>query len=149
VDDYLRTKVSLELDSSDNAQLCYQKDFNLIYAQNKVDNWDYDTVDNSQDTGFNCSLALDSDDYPHISYFDRGNSTFMYASLIEDSWFIESVAEESNPLSSRPDTVLQLDSAGNPHIATSTMVFLRNVLRILSGGELYVPRWLYLPNIFR
>ena len=150
VETYSAGKVSLALDSSDDAHISFQNNYNLMYTNNKSGNWSTETVDDSQDTGFNSSLALDNDDVPHISYYDRGNLTYMYASQTADGWFIESVLKVPVSVSViQPDTVLNLDSAGKPRIATSTLNFLTNIMQILSGGELYVPHWVYLPAIYR
>lgn len=141
-------KVSLVLDSSDHAHISYQRYtpgvFNLVYAHNKSGFWSYEIVDDSQDTGWNSSLVLDNDGFPHISYYDRGNLTFKYANLSTDGWLIESIV--SIPFSlTKPDTNLKLDSGGKPWIATSTL----KVMRYLKGGELYIPRLVYLPAIYR
>ena len=74
----------------------------------------------------------------------------MYASQTADGWFIESVLKVPVSVSViQPDTVLKLDSAGRPRIATSTLDFLTDIMQFISGGELYVPRWVYLPAIYR
>jgi len=122
----------------------------MIYAHNKSGTWSTETVDDSPDTGFNSSLVLDSDEVPHISYYDRGNLTYMYASQTADGWFLESVLKVPISVSViQPDTDLNLDSEGKPWIATSTLNFLTDIMQIILGGELYVPHWVYLPALYR
>ena len=80
--------------------------------------------------GVNCiesSIALDSVNNPHISYFDLTNVDLKYAVRNGSSWDIETV-----------DSVgavggfnsLVLDSANNPHI--SYLDYTNNVLKYAS-----------------
>ena len=67
----------------------YYLDSNLKYAYYDGSTWHLETVDSSGDTGIRTSIALDSDDNPHISYQDWGN---------EDLW------QRKRPSESIPDS---------------------------------------------
>jgi hypothetical protein len=43
--------------------------------------WDIDVVDDVGNVGWTTSLALDSEDRPHIAYFDNTNDNLMYATF--------------------------------------------------------------------
>ena len=59
-------------------------------------------------------LALDSCDYPHISYIESGQ--VMYVSWTGDSWSIKAV---NGMAIGTGNIYLALDSYGNPHISCS------------------------------
>jgi hypothetical protein len=118
---------SLALDSSGNAHIAYINDGEkLKYATQSGSNWTTQTVDtdaNLPDTEPTFSLALDSNDTPHIMYYslssfvdEKGNTihsiNLKQAVLQNSSWTIE-------PVPTSPNLVafgnMVLDSAGNPH----------------------------------
>ncbi len=71
--------------------------------------WTIQTVDFG--TFVVSSLALDSEDRPHISYYSLGNSRLCYASGLEGVWTIEVLAEPGFYPS------LVLDSSARPRIS--------------------------------
>jgi len=77
--------------------------------------WHIETVDSEGTVGRDTSLALDSDDHPHISYYDSYyNNDLKYAHWTESAWQIETVDSEGRV---GEDTSLALDSSGYPHIS--------------------------------
>ena len=53
--------------------------------------WTIETVDSNGIVGLYNSLALDSSDYPCISYYDETNDDLKYAKWNGSSWDIETV----------------------------------------------------------
>lgn len=88
--------------------------FSLTGCGSKL-SWDIQTVDmDSQAKGFVFSMALDSNDYPHICYCDWNDYSLKYAKWDGSQWEIESVETGGNFGSY---VSLALDSNGYPHIA--------------------------------
>jgi hypothetical protein len=80
--------------------------------------WSIQTVDQTGDTGWASSIAVDSTGKPHISYIDLTDGTLKYATLTGASWSIQTVdtGVQLN-IYRNPVTSLALDSSGKPHIA--------------------------------
>ena len=78
--------------------------------------WHIEAVDPSTtvDVGAFSSLALDSNGYPHISYFDITNLDLKYARWNGSSWQIETV-DSAGEVGTY--TSLELDSSGYPRIS--------------------------------
>ncbi|HUT99704.1 MAG TPA: T9SS type A sorting domain-containing protein [bacterium] len=76
--------------------------------------WHIETVDSEGYVGWYTSLALDSSDYPHISYYDVWNRDLKYTHWDGGSWQTETVDSEG---SVGEWTSLALDSNDYPHIS--------------------------------
>ena len=48
--------------------------------------WTIETVDSTGNVGWDTSIALDTSNYPHISYFDDTNDDLKYAHMISSGW---------------------------------------------------------------
>ncbi|MBI3609709.1 MAG: DUF11 domain-containing protein [Nitrospirae bacterium] len=113
---------SIALDLSGNAHISYYDFFNraLKYAANSSGAWISEAVDNTveRDTpvGKYTSIAVDSADRLHVSYFEETYDPFhgslKYANNSSGSWVTETV-----DLAGGNDTSLALDSSGNVHIS--------------------------------
>ena len=76
--------------------------------------WLIEIVDSAGRVGWLPSVALDSNDDPHISYFDRGNRDLKYAKWDGSGWNIETVDSAGDV---GWDTSIALDSNDDPHIS--------------------------------
>ncbi len=76
--------------------------------------WVIETVDSSLNVGLYTSLALDSDDKPHIAYFDSSNMRLKYAFYDGSSWQISVV---DSTYAAGVHCSLALDSYDHAHIS--------------------------------
>ena len=76
--------------------------------------WHIETVDSEGDVGAFTSIALDSQGFPHISYYDDSNDNLKYAYYDGSGWHIETVDSEGYV---GWFTSIALDSRGYPHIS--------------------------------
>jgi hypothetical protein len=77
--------------------------------------WIIETVDSTGNTGLYCSLALDSNDNPHISYYDLTTEDLKYIRSINGVWSTPVTVDSAGDVGRYCS--LALDSAGNPHIS--------------------------------
>jgi len=71
-------------------------------------------VDSAGDVGWHTSIALDSGDNPHISYWDKSNEGLKYAVHNSTSWNIEAVDSFG---AVGLYSSIAVDSGDNPHIS--------------------------------
>ncbi|MEE9571656.1 MAG: FG-GAP-like repeat-containing protein, partial [Candidatus Neomarinimicrobiota bacterium] len=124
-------ETSLALDSSGNPRISYydmtRHDLGYAYCDSScgsAGNWTKLSVDAASLTGRYTSIKIDSNDRPHISYYDRTNENFKYA-------YYTGTGTESSCAGGSADwvcqtvnsagsigkwTSLDLDSNYNPHI---------------------------------
>lgn len=84
-----------------------------------AETWSIETVDSTGDVGELTSMALDSNDYPHISYSDITKGYLKYAKWTGREWSIETVNSAGYV---DKFTSIALDSKGYPHISYSDVI---------------------------
>jgi len=111
---------ALALDSNNNPRIAYNDEYNsLKYTWCDADcqdstNWHVETVEGCCNVGGGLSLALDSNDNPHISYYDDANGDLEYA-YYDGTWHLETVDIDGDVGSYY--TALALDNTNCPHIS--------------------------------
>ncbi len=90
----------------------------LNYAQynEALKNWAVETVDSSGGAGWETSLTFDSNNIPHISYFNAAQGKLMYASNSGSGWSSVPVAAPAGVAVGRYSS-LQFDSSNSAHIS--------------------------------
>ena len=76
--------------------------------------WHIETVDSAGDVGYWTSIALDSGDHPHISYYDGNHQDLKYAYHDGSTWHIKTVDSAG---ATGLDTSIAVDSGDHPHIS--------------------------------
>jgi hypothetical protein len=113
---------SIARDTSDNLHISHFDDSNddlrhvvCTGSCNTASNWDGEVVDNDYVgvVGHYTSLALDSNNKPHIGYFHVANQDVWYAEKTGDNWNLEQVDGACNV---GLYTSIDLDSSNNPFI---------------------------------
>jgi len=112
---------SLGLDAFGNPHISFRDMIgghpNLRYATWTGSEWQVETVD-SGEIGYITSLAVDSNNLPHISYFDEYNMELKYVYWTGSSWSIQ-IIPDANPYKSS----LELDQNDSPHISSGLSVY--------------------------
>jgi len=113
---------SIALDSSGYPHIAYKhyisgESMDLRYAYKDEEGWHTEVVDDEhQFQGTRCSLVLDSQDHPHISYQDSSNRTLKYAHWDGNKWIVEEV-DSFTVYPGVEETSIAIDSQDRPHIA--------------------------------
>jgi hypothetical protein len=113
---------SIAVDSAGNPHISYYGYYSLQYASWDGSKWKIEVVDPGRfayddsliSIGYYSSLALDSNDNPHISYYHETNGDLKYANWDGSGWDVQTVDSAGD---TGLDTSLALDSSGNPHIS--------------------------------
>jgi hypothetical protein len=105
---------SAVLDSNDLPHVAYGGD-HLYYGYLDVGGeWHSEVVDDSPRVGFGAALALDSNEHPHILYYDSANSAFKYARHDGIGWIIEAFPAGSL---ANPHISLAIDSSDRLNVS--------------------------------
>jgi len=112
---------SIALDRFDRPHISYYDDNlgDLIYAKCTTEecwdetNWVKSSVDSDNNVGMYSSIALDSNDNPHISYYDADGGDLKYA-YFDGTWDILTMDSEGE---TGQNTSIALDSNDNAHIS--------------------------------
>lgn len=119
------TSLWFALDAADQPHICYYDyDLTLLrYARKVGGAWQIETVDPEEHRGYNCSLVIDAEGNPHISYKGDG---LMYARYDGSTWRRTQV---DNDWGAGDAISLALDGHGRPHIAYSVLDYPDRWLR--------------------
>jgi hypothetical protein len=113
---------SIATDSSNNVHIiyvdCVNGIYNIKYATNSSGSWITETVDSIGDIvigmNWNISIAVDSSNNVHISYYDVTNNDLKYATNSSGSWVTEIV--NSGEYGGKYNSIAT-DSLNNVHIS--------------------------------
>ena len=127
VDNFVNTvgfagSTSIAVDLSNNIHIGYYPTFSfpdlgavvIKYATNVSGSWINVTLDTSETVGMYTSIAIDTSDKVHISYYDSTNKDLKYATNASGSWVAVTV-DSSGDVGKY--TSIALDSANNVHIS--------------------------------
>src|SRR3989338_5395664 len=81
---------AIAVDGYDKPHAAYGRD-RLYYAYFDGSQWQYETVDSSPGVGYYASIALDSNNKLHISYYDENNQDLKYATNTSGAWVVSMV----------------------------------------------------------
>jgi hypothetical protein len=137
IEEHYGWDISLSLNSKDQPCLThfdYFRNESLKYIYWTKYGWmfnvpEYNTEINS---GSGSSLALDSNDRPHIGYIDDTNRDLKYAYLNGDTWIVQTVDSDVGQGCS-----LSLDSIDRPHISYEGFVGLKTIRYAYWTGEIW------------
>ncbi len=116
--------ISLAVDSAGYPHLAYYAydpgsgQYALIHAQRSASGWTLETI--AADVGWHesCSLALDSNDRPHVAYPAAGRQSKI-AHWTGAAWQLETVTWSGD---SPDDLSLAIDAAGFPHVSGTVIM---------------------------
>lgn len=108
------TDRSLRVDRQGYPHIAYGGD-QLYYAWFDGTVWHDETVVDYPGVGSYPSLALDSQDRPHISFFDEANEVVRYAKWTGSAWSFQTIGVSSVQTGSY--TSIALDTNGRPYIS--------------------------------
>jgi hypothetical protein len=124
------TYPSLALDSGNMPHVCWYEEQDgggtttqvLKYAYKDANGWHLQTVDSQQLCGAYCSIALDSNDKPHIAYYDERTTPdhrdLKYAVKTGASWVIMDDVDSSGAVGLYAD--IEITSGDRPFITYYT-----------------------------
>jgi hypothetical protein len=107
---------SIALDSAGHPHLAYGE-VQLYHAWHDGASWQVEVADPSHMVGAWAAIALDGNDYPHISYFNYDTWYLRYAHWDGSDWISETV-----DIYGGWDSYIALDSNDRPHIAYRVVV---------------------------
>lgn len=94
----------------------------VLYATNASGSWVTEVIEPLPDVGYFISLALDSNDRAHISYYSYDHKSVKYATNAGGTWTTETVIGRYDPDDGlytgdgEHGTSVAVDSSGTPHI---------------------------------
>ncbi|MGI9220786.1 MAG: fibronectin type III domain-containing protein, partial [Woeseiaceae bacterium] len=114
------TAISLAIDSIGAIHACYGLSSRLTYATNATGVWvitDAATLVPGA-SGYDCDIAVDNADNVHISFLEYQTHDLMYLGNAAGDWTLDRIdIHSSSNVSTTHNTSIDVDAAGNPHIA--------------------------------
>jgi len=107
----------LDMDSGNYPHIFYRTRIGvafIIYSYKDGSGWHTETVDISGSTADYLSIALDSNDRPHVSYYDNANKDLKYAYRDGTGWHLETVDSAGDV---GMYNAIGVDSQDRPHIS--------------------------------
>jgi hypothetical protein len=144
-DGYVGMHTSVDLDSQDNVHISYHgwsTDYTtsfLRYTNNTSGYWAHETVNSGGKVGKYTSIAIDSSDKVHISYFDEGSSTLRYASAVATDFSVSPAVHdygsvEVNTSSNRLEVTISNTGASALQVAGMTLSDTSNFVLDVNAG---------------
>ncbi len=125
--------VSLALDNAGHPHIAVEAGGELRYVYREPSEWVVKTLDDAGSVGHYCSLVLDQEGFPHVSYSDGTNGDLKYAWQDSAGWYIERV-DSVGAVGSHCS--LALDADGHPHIGYYD--FTNRALKYASKGVSWI-----------
>ena len=100
--------------------------------------WEIEVVDDSPRVGEGSSIAIDSQDNPHISYYDGQFTHQKYAFWDGEKWNFETVDDE---LWTGEESIMQIDNNDGVHIISRHSSSGTNYYRLVEGN------WTFFTNL--
>lgn len=144
-DGYVGMYTSLALDSSDNVHISYYgwttdttTSF-LKYANNTSGLWHAEAVNSGGKVGKFSSLAVDSNDKVHISYYDEANNTLLYAAATAMDVTVSPAAHDFGEItegqnSAALEILIANQGVNSQQINNITLSDTENYMLDLNGG---------------
>ena len=127
---------SIAVDSANNVCISYIGSGDLKYVTNTSGSWVIDTIGSSNCSGCKISIAVDSSDKVHISYYDSTNQDLKYATNVSGSWIPDTVDSQGDV--GRYSSIA-LDSSDKVHMSyyDSTNEDLKYATNVSGSWEIY------------
>ena len=128
----LNRHISIATDSADQPHIIYSASTNSVtYAYKEGSGWNTEIIDDLSISSYSqgdCSIAIDTNGYPHVIYADVANGALKYAVKNSHGWQKEIVDSGPDFLSIGVINSLALDSANSPHILYNNNGMLHSFL---------------------
>jgi hypothetical protein len=104
---------AIAIDSFNHPHIAYGGD-HLYHAYFEGIQWEYEVIDNAPGVGDYASIAIDSNNKVHISYYDYSNGDLKYATNTSGSWVTSTIDSWGNVGDS---TSIAVDANNKVHIS--------------------------------
>ena len=107
------------IDPAGGFHVCYRAadSYELRYAYKPAEgSWTHEVVRDTANPGYYCSIAVDSNDYPHIAHHTLASHNLEYSSWDGTQWNAE-VLESGSSNDAGKGLSLAIDSLDHPHLA--------------------------------